>query len=308
MADPGRLQRAGARHRRPTAWAPRPRSRALLGRLDTIGQRPRRDVRRRRRLPRRPAGVLPRLRGRWPASTRRAWRRSWPASRRRATRSAARSSAARRPSIPGVMAADAFDLAGFCVGFVERDELIDRTEAQAGDAIIGLASSGSSCQRLLAGAQADRPGLDQARPTSADGGQRTARRCSRRRGCTRRRSWLCSACSACQGLRSGGLAHITGGGLAGNLPRAVGDDLGVRVRIAIVAPAGHLRHDRPAGRHRRRGDARDLQLRHRLCRGAGGGRRAAGDRAAGRARDRGVADRRGPDRRRARRQALRGGA
>ena len=30
------------------------------------------------------------------------------------------------------------------------------------------------------------------------------------------------------GLRSGGLAHITGGGLAGNLPRAVGDDLGVR--------------------------------------------------------------------------------
>ena len=40
------------------------------------------------------------------------------------------------------MAADAFDLAGFCVGFVERDELIDRTEAQAGDAIIGLASSG----------------------------------------------------------------------------------------------------------------------------------------------------------------------
>ena len=43
---------------------------------------------------------------------------------------------------PGLMAADAFDLAGFCVGFVERDELIDRTEAQAGDAIIGLASSG----------------------------------------------------------------------------------------------------------------------------------------------------------------------
>jgi phosphoribosylformylglycinamidine cyclo-ligase len=33
------------------------------------------------------------------------------------------------------------------------------------------------------------------------------------------------------GLRSGGLAHITGGGLAGNLPRAVGDDLGVRIEL-----------------------------------------------------------------------------
>jgi phosphoribosylformylglycinamidine cyclo-ligase len=34
-----------------------------------------------------------------------------------------------------------------------------------------------------------------------------------------------------RGLRSGGLAHITGGGLAANLPRAVGDDLGVRVHL-----------------------------------------------------------------------------
>jgi phosphoribosylformylglycinamidine cyclo-ligase len=34
-----------------------------------------------------------------------------------------------------------------------------------------------------------------------------------------------------QGMRVGGLAHITGGGLAGNLPRAVGDDLGVEINL-----------------------------------------------------------------------------
>ncbi len=33
------------------------------------------------------------------------------------------------------------------------------------------------------------------------------------------------------GLRLGGIAHITGGGLPGNLPRAVAHDLGVRVRV-----------------------------------------------------------------------------
>ena len=43
---------------------------------------------------------------------------------------------------PGLMGDDAFDLAGFCAGFVEQDYLIDRSRVREGDAIIGLASSG----------------------------------------------------------------------------------------------------------------------------------------------------------------------
>jgi phosphoribosylformylglycinamidine cyclo-ligase len=43
---------------------------------------------------------------------------------------------------PGLMEPDEFDLAGFCVGVVERSRLIDGTAARAGDALIGVASNG----------------------------------------------------------------------------------------------------------------------------------------------------------------------
>ena len=43
---------------------------------------------------------------------------------------------------PGVMAADAFDLAGFCVGIVEEERRLGPDRVQDGDVLIGLASSG----------------------------------------------------------------------------------------------------------------------------------------------------------------------
>ncbi len=43
---------------------------------------------------------------------------------------------------PGLMEPDEFDLAGFCIGVGERSRLLDGSAAQAGDAIVGLASSG----------------------------------------------------------------------------------------------------------------------------------------------------------------------
>ena len=43
---------------------------------------------------------------------------------------------------PGVMAEDAFDLAGFCVGVVDEDMLLGPDRVAEGDAVVGLASSG----------------------------------------------------------------------------------------------------------------------------------------------------------------------
>ncbi|HYM36174.1 MAG TPA: phosphoribosylformylglycinamidine cyclo-ligase, partial [Steroidobacteraceae bacterium] len=43
---------------------------------------------------------------------------------------------------PGMHADDDYDLAGFCVGIVEKESIIDGSKTQAGDVIIGLASSG----------------------------------------------------------------------------------------------------------------------------------------------------------------------
>jgi phosphoribosylformylglycinamidine cyclo-ligase len=128
---------------------------------------------------------------------------------------------------PGLMSADAFDLAGFCVGFVERDELIDRTEAQDGDAIIGLASSGLHAN----GYSLIRKLVDQGSirlEDVTDGGRSFGETLLTPTTLYTPAILALLGMLRSDGLRSGGLAHITGGGLAANLPRAVGDDLGVR--------------------------------------------------------------------------------
>ncbi|MEA2677404.1 MAG: phosphoribosylformylglycinamidine cyclo-ligase, partial [Chloroflexota bacterium] len=119
---------------------------------------------------------------------------------------------------PGVMDPDEFDLAGFCVGFVERDELIDGSAARAGDAVIGMASSGLHSN----GFSLVRRLIDEGRLPLTD------------ELLTPTRLYAQQVLDMCAQLmrdqrRVGGLAHITGGGLARNLPRAVGPALGIRI-------------------------------------------------------------------------------
>jgi len=111
---------------------------------------------------------------------------------------------------PGLMGADEFDLAGFCVGFVERDSLIDGSAARAGDAVIGLASSGLHSN----GFSLIRRLVDDGRLPLTDELLTSTR-------------LYAPAVLDLGGVH--GMAHITGGGLARNLPRAVGATLGVRV-------------------------------------------------------------------------------
>ena len=136
---------------------------------------------------------------------------------------------------PGVMEADEFDLAGFCIGFAERAELIDPTVAQAGDSIVGLASSGlhangySLIRKLIAQGSIRLDDIAQDGQTYGETLLTPTRLYARAilalLGMLRPRE-----------LRVGGLAHITGGGLRGNLPRAVGRDLGVRVQLRSWSP------------------------------------------------------------------------
>ena len=51
--------------------------------------------------------------------------------------------------MPGFYPDDEYDLAGFCVGVVEADRLIDGSEIRVGDQIIGIASSGLHSNGLL---------------------------------------------------------------------------------------------------------------------------------------------------------------
>lgn len=116
--------------------------------------------------------------------------------------------------LPGMYSGKDFDLAGFCVGIVNRDQLIDGTGIQPGDIILGLGSSGphsngySLIRRVL---DVSRKPLDSA----WEGGTLGAALLAPTRIYVRSILALMTAC------RIRGLAHITGGGLPGNVVRVL---------------------------------------------------------------------------------------
>jgi phosphoribosylformylglycinamidine cyclo-ligase len=125
---------------------------------------------------------------------------------------------------PGTMPDDGFDLAGFCVGAVDEAALLGPSRVREGDALIGLASSGlhANGYSLVRHAVLPRVPLDEA--PSELGGRTIA-------------DELLEPCAiyaphvlalAGEGLvRSA--AHITGGGVHENLPRALPPGLGAEV-------------------------------------------------------------------------------
>ncbi len=151
---------------------------------------------------------------------------------------------------PGLMAAGDFDLAGFCVGIVERDDWIDGSAVQAGDAIVGLASSGLHANGYsLVRSQVAKWDLDLARPyqeqlilTLGVAAAAAAIAAEPEHGFATLGEVLLTPTIVYAGailrLRSvlraaghdiHGLAHITGGGLPGNVPRALPAGVAARV-------------------------------------------------------------------------------
>ncbi len=118
--------------------------------------------------------------------------------------------------MPGMYHGDDYDLAGFCVGVVERDRIIDGTKIAAGDVVIGLASSGphsngySLIRKLVSVAGADEK-------TQLDGKSLFDRLL------TPTRIYVKSMLALAQKINVKGFAHITGGGLTDNIPRVLPD-------------------------------------------------------------------------------------
>jgi phosphoribosylformylglycinamidine cyclo-ligase len=134
--------------------------------------------------------------------------------------------------MPGLYAKGDFDLAGFAVGAAERGTLLPRGQLKAGDAVIGLPSSGahsngfSLIRRIVA-----RSGLAWNAPAPFASGQSLAEALL-----TPTRLYvkpLLAALKAAPGLRA--LAHITGGGFPDNLPRVLPDELGVDLDLDAFA-------------------------------------------------------------------------
>ena len=116
--------------------------------------------------------------------------------------------------MPGMYSKGDYDLAGFCVGIVEKNAIIDGSKVQAGDTLIGIASSGphsngySLIRKVLEVSQAD---LNQDLDGQKLGDALLAPT----------RIYVKSILQLLEQLDIHAMSHITGGGLLENLPRVM---------------------------------------------------------------------------------------
>jgi phosphoribosylformylglycinamidine cyclo-ligase len=130
--------------------------------------------------------------------------------------------------MPGMYGEGDYDLAGFCVGAVERGEALTGDRVAAGDAILGLGSSGvhsngfSLVRRLAAdkGWKLDRPALFDADVLLIDALLAPTR------------IYVKPLLPLARAGRVHAMAHITGGGLLENIPRVLPEGLHARIDAA----------------------------------------------------------------------------
>ena len=120
--------------------------------------------------------------------------------------------------MPGVYALGDYDLAGFIVGMVDKGRRPDPSSIRAGDALVGLPSSGlhtngySLVRKVFEDVPLTRVYAELGRPLDQE-------------LLESHRSYL----DELGGMRWKGAAHITGGGIVGNLPRCLPEGLGARL-------------------------------------------------------------------------------
>ena len=142
---------------------------------------------------------------------------------------------------PGIMAPDDYDLAGFCVGIVDKPKLIDNSKMQAGDVILALPSSGihsngySLVRKVFDVEHADLsaycPELGQTlgeallMPTSI---------------------YVKPVLRCMDAVTVKGMSHITGGGFFENIPRCLPEGLSAKIEKAAVRiqPVFHMLQNR----------------------------------------------------------------
>jgi phosphoribosylformylglycinamidine cyclo-ligase len=127
--------------------------------------------------------------------------------------------------MPGMYADGEYDLAGFCVGIVEKSKILDGSKVKAGDKLIGIASSGphsngySLIRKILAHSNSNLTdsfnnhtlGEALLEPTKI---------------------YVKPLLALLNQIPVHALAHITGGGLTENLPRVIPDGLNAQINLA----------------------------------------------------------------------------
>lgn len=131
---------------------------------------------------------------------------------------------------PGLMPEQEYDLAGFVVGVVDREKILDNSASRAGDVIIALPSSGvhsngfSLVRRAL-----DVENIDLAAPCAELGGASIGETLL-----TPTKIYVKSVLALMEKVQVKGVSHITGGGFYENIPRSIPEGLCAKIERSAV--------------------------------------------------------------------------
>ena len=133
---------------------------------------------------------------------------------------------------PGLMPEQDYDLAGFAVGIVDRERILDKTRMAAGDVVIALASSGihsngfSLCRKVF---DIDNNPPAIYAPCPELGGASVAETLL-----TPTRIYVRAVLRLLEQVQVKGISHITGGGFYENIPRSIPEGLCARIELDRV--------------------------------------------------------------------------
>ena len=131
---------------------------------------------------------------------------------------------------PGMMAEDDYDLAGFTVGVVDREKVIDNSSMKVGDVMIALPSSGVHSNGFsLVRKVFDVENADLVSPVEELGGKSLGETLL-----TPTKIYVKSMLALFEKVTVKGVSHITGGGFYENMPRSIPKGLGVKIQKSDV--------------------------------------------------------------------------
>ncbi|MDE6533334.1 MAG: phosphoribosylformylglycinamidine cyclo-ligase [Muribaculaceae bacterium] len=140
--------------------------------------------------------------------------------------------------MPGMYDEEDYDIAGFTVGAVEKDRLIDCSKVKAGDMLVGIASSGvhSNGFSLVRKVVADNR-LDLNQKYDGTGNQTLGEMLL-----TPTRIYVKQVHEVLKEVDVHGIAHITGGGFDENIPRILSEGQGIEIREGSweILPVFHI--------------------------------------------------------------------
>ena len=132
--------------------------------------------------------------------------------------------------MPGFYPIDEYDLAGFSVGVVDKDKIIDNKTMREGDVIIALPSSGVHSNGFsLVRKVFDVENADIKSPVEALGGKSIGETLL-----TPTKIYVKPVMELLKSVKVKGISHITGGGFYENIPRSIPDGLGAKIAKANV--------------------------------------------------------------------------